>query len=301
MTIDLSRRKHVANVLHNHGVRLTKAMGQHLLVDRTALEEILGAAALTGEDEVLEVGPGAGVLTAELAQRAKRVVAVELDARLVGVLRETVQSPNVEIVEGDALAVDPAQLFGGRPYKHVANLPYGVATPLLRKLLYATPEHRPSLLVVMVQLEVARRMAARPNDMNVLAVQVQLVADVELLFELPPDAFFPPPAVSSAVVRLRPLPERRVPLLPTEQRFFQTVMAGFSQKRKQLHNSLGSLGVGVDRIQQALESACIVSSRRAETLSLEDWSRLSAALWIDASDTAQTASNVEDSVPPAGR
>jgi 16S rRNA (adenine1518-N6/adenine1519-N6)-dimethyltransferase len=299
VSIDLSRRKHVANVLHKHGVRLTKAMGQHLLVDRSALEGILDAAALAEEDEVLEVGPGAGVLTAELVERAKRVVAVELDRRLVGVLRETVPSAKLEIVEGDALAADPAALFGGRPYKHVANLPYGVATPLLRKLLYAPPGQRPTTLVVMVQLEVARRLAARPNDMNLLAVQVQLVADVELLFELGPEAFFPPPDVSSAVVRLTPLAGPRVPTLPTEQRFFQTVTAGFSQKRKQLHNALGTLGVGTERIQAALAQAGIRPERRAETLTLEEWSRLSPALWADASDTPPTSAEVAGTALPS--
>lgn len=266
-------------MLQKYGIWLTKAMGQHLLVDRDALSRIVGAADLTSQEEVLEVGPGAGVLTAALCERVKRVVAVELDRRMVGALRETVPAPSLEIVGADAVTVDPAQLFGGRAYKLVANLPYGVATPLLRRLAYLPAQSRPRLMVVMVQREVARRMAAQPGDMSLLAVQMQLVADVELLFELGPDAFFPPPEVWSAVVRLTPLADFRVAPLPTEKRFFQTVAAGFSQKRKQLHNSLGSLGVGTERIQAALAEAGITPSRRAETLSLEEWSRLSAALW----------------------
>lgn len=277
--LDLSQPRHVRDVLSRHGVWLTKAMGQHLLVDQDALSRIVEAAALTPEDEVLEIGPGAGVLTAALVERVGRVVAVELDRRLAGVLRDTVAAGNLEIVEADALAVDPAQLFDGRPYKLVANLPYGVATPLLRKVLYAPPAARPVLVVVMVQREVARRLAARPGDMSLLAIQAQLVADVDLLFELGPEAFFPPPAVSSAAIRLRPLDGYRVPPLPNEQRFFQTVAAGFSQKRKQLHNALGSLGVGTERIRAALAAAGVEASRRAETLTLDEWSRLSAALW----------------------
>ncbi len=277
--IDLTRPRDLGDVLSRHGIWLTKTMGQHLLVDRDALDRIVAAANLSAEMEVLEVGPGAGTLTAELVQRVRRVVAVELDYRMAGVLRETVPAPNLEIVEADALAVDPVALFDGRPYKLVANLPYGVATALLRKLLYLPAEARPQEIVVMIQLEVARRLAAKPGDMSVLAVQAQLVADVELLFTLGPEAFFPPPAVRSAVIRLRPISGFRVTPLPTEQRFFQTVAAGFSQKRKQVHNALGSLGIGTERIQAGLLAAGIETTRRAETLTLEEWSNLSNALW----------------------
>ena len=277
--MDLTNPKHVGAVLSRHGIWLTKKMGQHLLVDRDALDRIVASADLSSEDTVLEVGPGAGVLTAELVRHVKKVVAVELDPRMVGVLRETVPAPNLEVVQADALTADVGQLFGGAPYKLVANLPYGVATSLLRSLLYAPPERRPTLIVVMIQLEVARRLAAKPGDMSLLAVQAQLMADVELLFALGPEAFFPPPEVRSAVIRVTPLPAPRVSTPPTEQRFFQTVAAGFSQKRKQLHNALGSLGVGMERIQAALTQSRIDPNRRAETLTLEEWSRLSSALW----------------------
>jgi 16S rRNA (adenine1518-N6/adenine1519-N6)-dimethyltransferase len=278
--IDLTNARQVGDILSQHSIWLTKAMGQHLLVDRTVLDRIVAAADLAPDEAVLEVGPGVGVLTAELVKVAERVVVVELDRRMVRVLRETVPASHLEIVQDDALAVEPADLFGDRPYKVVANLPYGVATALLRKLLYL-PVARPVELIVMVQLEVGQRLAARPNDMSLLAVQAQLVADVDLLFRVRPASFFPPPAVDSAVLRLRPLPGYRVPPLPNENRFFQTVAAGFSQKRKQVHNALGSLGVGTERIQAALAAAGIAPARRAETLTLEEWSRLSAALWVD--------------------
>lgn len=290
---DLSRPREVRDLLSRHGVWLTKTMGQHLLVDRDALERIVAAAALTPEIDALEVGPGAGVLTAELVSRARRVVAVELDRRMVSVLGETVPADNLDVIQADALAVDPAALFGGHPYKLVANLPYGVATPLLRKLLQAPRGARPVEMVVMLQREVARRLAARPGDMSVLAVQAQLVADVELLFELGPEAFFPPPDVHSAVIRLRPLPRPRVAVVPNEKRFFQTVAAGFSQKRKQLHNALGSLGVGTERIAAALAETNIAPDRRAETLTLEEWSGLSGALWGETE--APTAEPTADS------
>ncbi|MGH2350917.1 MAG: 16S rRNA (adenine(1518)-N(6)/adenine(1519)-N(6))-dimethyltransferase RsmA [Chloroflexota bacterium] len=276
---DLTRPRQVRDLLARHGIWLTKAMGQHLLVDGDVLRQIVDAAALPPEAEVLEVGPGVGALTAELARYARRVVAVELDPRLLAVLRETVPAPNVEIVNADALEIDLGALFGGRPYDVVANLPYGVATPLIRKLLYAPPEASPDDVVVMLQREVAHRLAAPPGDMSRLSVEAQLVADVDVLFEVGPQSFFPPPEVSSAVVRLRPLHGYRVPPLPNDQRFFQTVNAGFRHRRKQLHNALGELGVGTERIDTALASASIDPKRRAETLTLEEWSRLSAALW----------------------
>src|SRR5262245_37311034 len=267
---DLTRPRDVGGLLSRYGVRLTREMGQHLLVDRDALDRIVDAAGLTPRTEVLEVGPGVGALTAALSRRAGRVVAVELDRRLVGVLRETVPAPNVEVIAGDALAVDLPSLFAGRPYRMVANLPYNVATALLRRLLALPAPRRPEELVVMLQREVARRLAARPGEMSRLSVEVQLVAEVELLFEVGPRSFFPPPEVASAVVRLRPLPGPRVPALPSERRFFHTVEAGFRHRRKQLHNALGELGVGGERIGAALEAAGVAGSRRAETLSLDE-------------------------------
>jgi len=282
--LDLARPRDVRGLLTRHGVRLTRERGQHLLVDRDVLERIVDAAGVGPETEVLEVGPGAGVLTAELSKRAGRVVAVEVDRRLLAVLEEAVPTSNVEIVPGDALALDLPALFGGRPYRLVANLPYGIATPLLRRLLYAPPGQRPEALVVMLQREVARRLAAPPGSMSRLSVETQLVADVELLFEVGPGAFLPPPEVSSAVVRLRPLEGFRVPPLPTERRFFQTVEAGFGQRRKQLHNALGQLGVGTERIAAALAESGIDGARRAETLTLDEWSRLSGALWPEATE-----------------
>ncbi|MDQ3699948.1 MAG: 16S rRNA (adenine(1518)-N(6)/adenine(1519)-N(6))-dimethyltransferase RsmA [Chloroflexota bacterium] len=277
--IDLSQAKQVGAVLSRHGVWLSREMGQHLLVDADVLRRIVEAAALGPKTEVLEVGPGVGALTAELSRLAGRVVAVELDHRMLAVLRETVPAPNVEVVNADALEVNLPHLFAGRPYSVVANLPYGVATPLLRRLLSGPPEDVPVELVVMVQREVARRLAARPGDMSRLAVEIQLVADVELLFEVGPQSFFPPPEVSSAVLRLVPLRGFRVPPLPNEERFFQTVEAGFRQRRKQLHNALGELGVGTPRIATALAATGIDTRRRAETLTVEEWSRLSAAIW----------------------
>jgi 16S rRNA (adenine1518-N6/adenine1519-N6)-dimethyltransferase len=279
LPIDLTDARQVRTLLSRYGVRLTRDLGQHLLVDRDVLDRIIGEAALGRDSLVLEVGPGVGALTEALSRNAGRVVAVELDDRLLDLLHETVRAPNVEIVHGDALAVDPATYFGADPYDVVANLPYGIATPLIRRLLNAPPAQQPQAMVVMVQREVARRLAAPAGDMSRLSVETQLVADVSLRFEIGPEAFFPPPVVSSAVVRLRPLRGYRVPPLPNLHRFLQTVEAGFRHRRKQLHNALGDLGVGTERIAAALAETRIDGRRRAETLALEEWSLLSDALW----------------------
>ncbi|HEX2324535.1 MAG TPA: rRNA adenine dimethyltransferase family protein, partial [Chloroflexota bacterium] len=154
---DLTRPRDVRGLLNRYGVRLSRELGQHLLVDREVLQRIVAAADLTPRTEVLEVGPGVGALTAELSRAAGRVVAVELDRRLVDLLRETVPSPTVEVIQGDALQANLPSLFQGRPYRVVANLPYNVATPLIRRLLYTPPAARPELLVLMVQREVGRR------------------------------------------------------------------------------------------------------------------------------------------------
>lgn len=275
---DLTNPRHVQHLLSQKGLWLSKTRGQHLLVDQDVLNRIVTAARLTPDQSVLEVGPGAGVLTRALARVAAEVVAVEVDRRMVELLEETVTAPNVQVVQADALHVALGTLMGGKPYKVVANLPYGIATALIRTLLSAETG-RPDEMVVMVQREVAQRLAAKPGDMSLLAVEVQMLADVKLLFDVGRRSFFPEPDVESAVVRITPLLAPRVPFRPERQRFFQTVAAGFSQKRKQLHNSLGPLGVGTEHIQEALSETGIDPIRRAETLTLEEWSRLSEALW----------------------
>jgi 16S rRNA (adenine1518-N6/adenine1519-N6)-dimethyltransferase len=276
---DLTNAAAVGRLLSYHGIWLTKSLGQHLLVDRAILERIVGSADLHPDMEVLEIGPGVGVLTAELVKHVRRVVAVEVDPRMARALRTTVPDPILEVVEADAMSVDTSELFGGRPYALVANLPYNVATAIIRRLLALPKPTRPVHMVVMIQREVANRMAALPGDLTALGVEIQIAAAAEVLFEVPPTAFFPAPEVTSAVLRLRPYDEPVVPLLPTPHRFGQLVRAGFAHRRKQLHNALGTLGIGAPRIEAALEAAGITRSRRAETLNLAEWSALSLAIW----------------------
>jgi 16S rRNA (adenine1518-N6/adenine1519-N6)-dimethyltransferase len=276
---DLTNAVAVGRLLSYHGIWLTKSLGQHLLVDRVILDRIVASADLHAEMEVLEIGPGVGVLTAELVKHVRRVVAVEIDPKMARILRTTVPDRALEVVESDAMMVDTADLFGGRPYAVVANLPYNVATAIIRRLLALPAPVRPVRMVVMIQREVANRMAALPGDLTALGVEIQVAASTKVLFEVPPTAFFPAPEVTSAVLCLRPYDEPVVPLVPTARRFGQLVRAGFAHRRKQLHNALGTLGVGTARIDAALEAAGIARLRRAETLTLAEWSALSLAIW----------------------
>jgi 16S rRNA (adenine1518-N6/adenine1519-N6)-dimethyltransferase len=261
-------------ILRRHRLQPSKALGQIFLIDRRALERIVEAAELTPADTVLEVGPGVGQLTRLLSESAGRVVAVELDPRLIDVLRqELADRPNIELVQGDILALDPGALAGGRPYKVVANLPYYITSAAVRHLLEAQPS--PQLLVLTVQREVAARMTAAPGDMSLLAVSVQFYGRPRRVARIPAGAFHPAPKVDSAVVRIDVYPEPAVQ--PADrQRFFQVVRAGFGQRRKQLRNALAAgLHLPAEEVEAALRRAGIQPQRRAETLSLEEWGRLS--------------------------
>lgn len=257
-------------------VRPRKSLGQHFLHDPGALARIVATAELSPSDNVLEIGPGTGNLTRLLAEQAGRVVAVELDVSLITRLQATFQeSPHVKIVQGDILKLDPASLMEGSEYKIVANLPYYITSAILRHFLGARCP--PNILVLTVQHEVAQRMVACPPQMSLLAVSVQFYSVPRLIGTIAAGAFYPPPKVTSAIVRLDRRPEPAV-AVHTES-FFQVAAAGFSQRRKQLHNSLAA-GFHLPKaiVADALHAAGIDPKRRAETLTLEDWGRLAQSL-----------------------
>ncbi len=258
-----------------------KSLGQHFLTDETYLTRIVEAAELTDADVVLEIGPGEGALTRQLARRAGRVVAVELDDRLIEPLRQQFSAaPHIAIVHGDILAISPADLLGqaGEPtaYKAVANIPYYITGPILRHLLEAGLP--PKLTVLLVQKEVAERICAAPGHMSLLAVSVQFYARPRLICQVPAGAFRPRPKVDSAVLRLDGLPTPAAPDLPREL-FFQVARAGFGQKRKQIHNSLAA-GLHLPKavVGAALDSVGLAPEQRPETLSLVQWAGLTRAL-----------------------
>ena len=263
----------VASVLRSNGLRPDKRLGQNFLHDPAALEQIVRAADIRPDDSVLEIGPGLGSLTRYLAVCARAVTAVELDASLLPVLA-SVLSPytNVRVVKGDILKLSPADLVDRDDFLVVANVPYYITSAIFRHLLARPP--RPRRIVLTIQAEVAERICARPGDLSLLALSVQVYGQPAIAARLPAQAFFPVPKVDSAVLRIDLYP---APLIPPErlERFFRLAKAGFSQKRKTLRNSLSAgLAISTQAAAQLLERSGIDPQRRAETLSIEEWGRL---------------------------
>jgi 16S rRNA (adenine1518-N6/adenine1519-N6)-dimethyltransferase len=268
----------VRATLDAHGLRPQRKRGQNFLTDPRILESIADAAHIEPTDTILEIGPGLGHLTRVLAQRAHRVVAVEVDRALAAKLSDDfADAPGVEIVHGDFLQCRPIDWLGGArepggapDFKIVANLPYYITSAILRHILQNTP--RPRLVVVMVQREVAQRITAQPPAMSLLAVSVQFFARAHIVRTISAGAFYPRPKVDSAVVRLDVF--ERLPLAEKEiERFFEIVRAGFGERRKQLRNSLAR-GLSLDpaAVTAVLARAHIDPARRAETLTLDEWS-----------------------------
>lgn len=267
-----------ARVLRRHGLRPRKRLGQNFLRDARFLDRILDAGDIGPRDEVLEVGAGTGVLTRRLGERAGRVVAVELDDDLYRLLRQELPAvPGLEILHLNALDLDPCAHFPG-PYKLVANIPYYITGPILRHFLEA--ECSPTLLVLLLQREVAERLVAAPGDLSLLGVSVQYYGRPEIVTRVPAGAFFPPPRVDSAIVRITPHGKRYPP--EHTRSFFEVARAGFGTRRKQLGNAL-AMGLGVSRqsARELLGGAGIEETRRAETLSLAEWHDL-ARSWGEA-------------------
>jgi len=268
-----------ADLLRRFDLRPNKRLGQNFLIDPTAMQKVVDAADLDAQDSVLEIGAGLGSLTRLLSFKAKRVVAVELDAQLLPALKEVLGAcQNVEIVQGDILSLNPTSLMNekgippGKGYKVAANIPYYITSAVIRHLLEASL--RPTRLVLTIQREVAERLTAKPGEMSLLAISVQVYGKPEVVGQIPAGAFYPEPQVDSAVVRVELYPQ---PLFPekTLGRLFHLAKAGFSQKRKTLRNSLsGGLAISPQQAILLLEQAGIDPNRRAETLSLEEWGKM---------------------------
>lgn len=262
------------HILHRFKLRADKKLGQNFLIDETVVRRIVEAAELTPEDTVLEVGPGIGTLTQGIAESGADVVAVELDKRLLPVLDVTLEGyDNVRIVNGDILQVDIMEQVQKPDFKCCANLPYYITTPIIFAILEKRlPMER---LVVMVQKEVAERMAAKPGskDYGALSVAIQYFTEPEIAFIVPPSSFIPAPSVDSAVIVCK---RRSTPPVEVcdENLFFRVVKAAFSLRRKMLSNSLKNMGIKGEQVNKWLELAGVDGKRRAETLSLEDFAAL---------------------------
>jgi 16S rRNA (adenine1518-N6/adenine1519-N6)-dimethyltransferase len=268
-------------LLRKSGFKPKKRLGQHFLVDEAVLERILSAAELSPGDIVVEIGPGLGILTGGLARRGAKVIAVELDAKLVALLKKRLAAfPDVKIVHADILEVTPAQLLKDnlpaselvRGYKVIANLPYYITSPVLSHFLEAQP--RPSEMVVMVQKEVGEAITAAPGKMRFLSVKTQFYSRPAIISYVPAASFYPPPKVDSVILRLDVYSQSPIEVSDVAG-FFDIVMHGFSAPRKQLRNSLAhSLEMPPSQVASLLEKTGIEAKRRAETLSLEEWREL---------------------------
>jgi 16S rRNA (adenine1518-N6/adenine1519-N6)-dimethyltransferase len=255
-----------------HNIKPSRGLGQNFLVDEHVMQKLVIAAHIQPEDTVLEIGPGAGFLTQKLARIAQQIIAVEKDKKMVEILRSTLtEFENVDIVHADALKIDYTKYeILDTAYKLVANLPYYITAPTIRKFLEA--EYQPQSMTFIIQKEVARRICAKPPDMSILAVSVQFYAAAKIIAFIKPSSFWPQPHVQSAIIHIVPR-KQTPPVSPKE--FFRAVKAGFSHPRKQLINNL-SAGLNHSREQTAswLEKNSIEPARRAETLSAQDWINL---------------------------
>ena len=262
------------HILNRFKLRADKKLGQNFLIDENVVRQIVEAAELSEADTVLEVGPGIGTLTQGLAESKAKVVTVELDTRLLPVLATTLEGyDNVRVVHGDILKVNIMEEVGAPEFKVCANLPYYITTPIIFALLEKRlPMER---LVAMVQKEVAERMAAQPGgkDYGALSVAIQYYTEPEIAFIVPPTSFIPAPAVDSAVIVCKRRSKPPVEVCD-EALFFRVVKAAFSLRRKMLSNSLKNMGIKGEQVAKWLELAGVDGKRRAETLSLEDFAKL---------------------------
>lgn len=276
----LSSHKATKDIVQKHGFRFSKSLGQNFLIDDNVIDRILEGARVSEGDKIIEVGPGIGTLTREMAKKAEKVTAIEIDKNLIPILEETLSEfDNVEVINEDILKVDVEKLveekLSGGPVKLIANLPYYITTPIVMKFL---EEDIPVTdIVVMVQKEVADRMNAVPStkDYGALSVAVQYYCDTEIVAKAPRHMFIPQPNVDSTVIGLHIREEKKYNA-ENEDIFFKTVKAAFGQRRKTLLNSLSSMGM-LDKasVKEVLSYAGIDEKRRGETLSIEEFAHLS--------------------------
>ena len=275
-TLQRTSEEWVATLRKNR-IKPTRSMGQNFLTSTEVVEEIVAIAGVRPGDLVIEIGPGMGILTRQLLTAGARVVGVELDRELAGLLRsELGDIDDFTLIERDARYLDTSGITGGEPYQIVANLPYSVATVIIRALMEsATP---PTRMTVMVQKEVAERMTAEPGDMSLLGLATGLYADARIAMIVPPDVFLPPPKVESAVVVL----DSRETLPGTDatrDRMFELATMAFQRKRKTISNGLAQgLGMPKAQLDASLESIGIDAMRRPQTLSVDEWLLIAESL-----------------------
>ena len=261
-------------MLKRQGIRPIKRLGQNFLIDKGVLKKIIKTAELNSEDTVLEIGPGTGVLTLALAEKAKKIIAVEKDVRMIKILEENLRDfKNVEVIQSDILKLR----MEIKNYKIVGNLPFYLTAPVIRRFLeleLVETKPQPNLMALIVQKEVAQRICAKPPKMNLLAASVQFYAKPEIISYVSKSCFFPKPKVDAAIIKITPT----TPLTEDRDLFFKVVKAGFSYPRKQLINNLSKvLKMDKEKVKNWLLKNGVSPAQRAETLNIKEWLALTKA------------------------
>ncbi len=265
--MELANHSNVRRLLQLSGQNAKKFLGQNFLIDKNILEIIVKSAEINEDDHVVEVGPGLGVLTQELAKTAGKVTTIELDTSLLPILEKTLKEyNNIEVINMDALKFNPPET----PYKVVANIPYNITSPLINHFLQR--ENQPRELTLLVQLEVAEKICEKEPKMSVLSLQVALFGIAKLIKKVSPSCFYPPPKVTSAILHITPLQPTDLNYVPLEEakKILTLAKKAFSQKRKKLSNTLGKPDPEISKALQKME----FSDKRPQTLSVQDWKKL---------------------------
>lgn len=273
---DTYKKTEITRLLNKYGFTMSKSLGQNFLTDKNIIDKIIEGLMIDSDDTVVEIGPGIGALTTQLSERAGRVMSIEIDSKLLPLLKEVLSgAENTEIINEDFLKVDLKELTAGQPYKIIGNLPYYITTPIIMKILENGPQ--PQSMVFMIQKEVAQRLSAKVGTKayGSITVAANYYCQVEYLFNVSKEVFMPKPKVDSAVIRLTPY--KSPPVNVTDEKMlFSVIRAGFGQRRKTLSNALKQLkNITGDQIKAALNDACIDPKRRAETLEINEFARLS--------------------------
>ncbi|MFH1509855.1 MAG: 16S rRNA (adenine(1518)-N(6)/adenine(1519)-N(6))-dimethyltransferase RsmA [Candidatus Nealsonbacteria bacterium] len=269
-----SLKDNIRLLLKKHNIQPSKGLGQNFLIDGSAINKVVSAIDFKSDNTIIEVGPGFGILTKRLVEKAKKVVAIEKDPNMVKLLEEESSlSNNLEIINSDILKWEPEEAN----YTLVGNIPFYLTAPVIRKFLEY--KNKPKQIVFIIQKEVAQRICANPPKMSILAVSVQLYAEAKIISYIKKDSFWPSPKIDSAIIKIVPKKEK---LKVDTDLFFKVVKAGFSQPRKQLLNNLSTkLNVDKIKILSWLSKNNIKPELRAETLEVKDWINLTKSFKID--------------------
>ena len=278
--MNLTSKSAIKNLLKKHQIQPSKRLGQNFLIDKRAIKKIIWATDLQPDEIVLEIGPGIGNLTQELAKKAKKVIAVEKDQKMVEILERFLEDwkvKNVLLLKEDILKLD-LKPYNLKTYKLVGNLPFYLTAPVIRKFL-ETVEVKPQQIVFVVQKEVGQRICAKPPNMNLLAVSVHFYAQPKIISYISRKSFWPQPKVDSAIIKITPHINRADKLF--NEKFFQVLKAGFAQPRKQILNNLTKmLKLDKEEVRSWLLKQGLQPSQRAETLKIRDWIKLTRSLFF---------------------